>query len=436
MACATLNLKKSMKAITAVLLAICSSLAGELRAADTAAAAAPADNPAPPPSAPAKLSAAELEKLAMPMALYPDPLIAVMLPAAVYPLEIVEAARFVKDTNNIAKVDEKPWDDNVKEVAKIPDLIAKMDADLNWTVALGQAFLDQRKELMDTIQSLRTKASSAGTLQTTPQQIVVVTNTVVEKVVEQQTVVVTNTVVEIQPANPQTVYVPSYPPTVYYPPPGYVYNPYAPLVTFGLGMAAGAIIANNWNSCNWHGGDVDVDVNRNVNRNSNRNVNRSNTSARTNQKSWQPNQSRMRNAGAPSASAQNRAARGYGSGPGGAGGAGGARASQMSSPGGGGARPSQQASFGGSQRPSAGTQPARSPSGGQGVSAGQRPASGGGARPSASSSSVGRGGGGSGAFGGVGSGSSARSASSRGAASRGGGGGGGARGGGGGGRRR
>src|SRR6186997_1961749 len=89
-----------------------------------AAAAAPA----PAPSAPVQRSAADLEKLAMPIALHPDPLIAIILPASVYPLEIVQAARFVKDTNNIPKVDDQDWDDNVKDVAKFPEMIAKMDA--------------------------------------------------------------------------------------------------------------------------------------------------------------------------------------------------------------------------------------------------------------------------------------------------------------------
>jgi hypothetical protein len=111
-----------------------------------------------------------LEKLAMPIALHPDPLIASILPAAVYPLEIVMAARFVRDTNNLAKVDAQPWDENVKAVAKFPELIARMDGDLEWTVALGKAFLEQRKELMDSIQALRAKAQQAGNLQTTAQQ--------------------------------------------------------------------------------------------------------------------------------------------------------------------------------------------------------------------------------------------------------------------------
>src|SRR5262249_6193547 len=233
-------------------------------------------------------SAAELEQLVEPIALHPDPLIAVILPASAYPLEIVQAARFVKDTNNIPKVDEQPWDDNVKEVAKFPELIAKMDADLNWTTELGEAFVDQPKDVMDTIQELRLKAKKAGTLQSSEQQIVTVTNIVVKETNVTQVTEVTKEVVQVQPANPQVVYVPSYPPTVYYPPPGYVYNPVAPLLTFGAGMAWGAILANN---CNWGHGSVDVDIDRNVNRNSNRNVNRSGSRS-SSQSSWKPDQNR------------------------------------------------------------------------------------------------------------------------------------------------
>src|SRR3954452_23928444 len=147
--------------------------------AATTTAAAPAD-PSPPPSAPAKKSAAELQKLVEPIALHPDPLIAIILPASAYPLEIVQAARFVKDTNNIPKVDDQSWDDNVKEVAKFPEMIAKMDADISWTMQLGEAFVDQPKELMDAIQELRGTAKKAGTLQTSEHQVVTVTNVVVQ----------------------------------------------------------------------------------------------------------------------------------------------------------------------------------------------------------------------------------------------------------------
>jgi len=210
---------------------------------------------APPPSAPAPRSAADLETLVAPMALYPDPLVAVMLPAAAYPVEVVQAARFVANTNNLATLDDKPWDPNVKAVARFPSVIQKMSDDLGWTAELGQAFVQQPLELMDAIQTLRAQAQSVGTLQTTPEQVVIVTNAVVERTYETQIVYVTNTVVQIMPANPQVIYVPVYSPAiVYYPPPTYVYNPMAPVIVFGAGIAAGVIIANN--HCNWYYGGV------------------------------------------------------------------------------------------------------------------------------------------------------------------------------------
>ena len=129
------------------------------------ASAARAPTPTPPLSAPPKRGAAELEKLAAPIALYPDPLIAVILPASAYPLEIVEAARFAQDTNNLAQLDQQPWDPNVKALARFPAALQKMDQDLAWTVALGQAFQEQDLDLMNAIQALRAKASAAGTLQ-------------------------------------------------------------------------------------------------------------------------------------------------------------------------------------------------------------------------------------------------------------------------------
>ena len=276
--------------------------------------------PAPPPSAPAQRSAADLEKLAAPIALYPDPLIATILPAAAYPLEIVQAARFVADTNNLAKLDAQPWDENVKAVAAVPAAIQKLNDDLPWTISLGEAFIAQPKELMDTIQNLRAKAQSLGTLKTTPQQVVIVTNYVVVQTNITQVVMVTNQVVQIQSANPQVIYVPAYDPWyVYYPPPVYYVGP-PPVVTFAVGVTVGLIIANN---CDWHGGgiyvghhgavvwggggyhhsDVDIDINRNVNINNNHNtINNVNRPAQK----WQPDQSRLRTSGSPGALASAR----------------------------------------------------------------------------------------------------------------------------------
>jgi len=108
--------------------------------------------PAAPPAAPVRRSAADLEKLVAPIALYPDPLIATILPASVYPLEIVQAARLVANTNNLAKLEEQPWDVNVKAVARVPEVIKKMNDDLPWTMELGEAFLAQDKDVMDAIQ--------------------------------------------------------------------------------------------------------------------------------------------------------------------------------------------------------------------------------------------------------------------------------------------
>jgi hypothetical protein len=415
----------------------------------------------PPPAASPKASQSDLEKLAMPIALHPDPLISILLPASAYPLEIVQAARFVRDTNNIAKLDQQPWDENVKAVARFPELIRKMDEDISWTIALGDAFLNQPKELMDTIQALRSKARKAGTLQSTPQQVVTVTNVVVLQTNVTQVVTVTNEIVQVRPADPQIVYVPTYPATVYYPPPAYIYDPYAPLIGFGVGIAVGAIIANN---CDWHHGgiyvghhgvvawgggyhgDVDIDIdNVNIdrdNRQANRDGSRAqNTGARPTQQKWQPDQNRLRSSGAP-ATVQSREARGWG---------GGAQPSTRPASGTA-ARPSQtpaQSRAGApgqtsnwSQSPSASQQPTRSATPAQGGSAAARPTTtwqqhssenrantgnrastygGAGQRSSASQPSFNapaqRS---ASAFGGMSSGASARSAGTRGASSRGG----------------
>src|SRR6185436_14176014 len=160
----------------------------------------------------------------------------------------------VKDTNNIAKLDGQPWDSNVKAVAGFPDVIAQMNDNIAWTSDLGDAFINQPKEVMDAVQTMRSKAQQSGALKTTPQQVVVVTNTVVTNTVEQKLVYVTNQVVQIQPAQPEVIYVPQYNPTVvypsyppypayYYPPPPYYAG--AAVVSFGIGLTVGAIIGNN-----------------------------------------------------------------------------------------------------------------------------------------------------------------------------------------------
>ena len=391
-------------------------------------------NPAPPPSAPAKQGATELQKLVEPIALHPDPLIAMILPAAAYPLEIVQAARFVKDTNNVSKVDDQPWDENVKGVAKFPQVVEMMDKDLSWTIKLGEAYINQPKDVMDAIQDLRSKAKKLGNLKTTDQQIVTVTNIVVQQTNVTEVVNVTKEIIEVAPANPSVIYVPSYPPTIYYP--WYPYYAYAaPFVSFGVGFAWGMAWGAAWSHCNWGGGcvDIDIDSNRNVNRNSDRNTarptdrasNRGRDGAGSGRQQWKPDQNRMNKSGA---SPSTRDARGYGS------------------RGSGGARPST-GNIG--SRPSTGNVGARPSTGNVGSrpssrNASSQPAARGsssrGSSPSASNRSSS---GGSSAFNRSSGGSSTRSYSSRGSSSRSGGfsgggsrgGGGGGRGGGGGGRR-
>ena len=214
----------------------------------------------------------ELDQILAPIALYPDDLLSQVLMASTYPLEVVQAERWAKQNKSLKgdalaqALEKQDWDPSVKSLVNFPDVLTMMSEKLDWTQKLGDAFLEQQKEVMDTVQKLRQKADEAGNLKTTSEQKVIV-----EK--ETKTIV-------IEPANPQTVYVPTYNPTVvygawpypsyppyYYYPPGYVAG--AALFSFGVGVAAGAAWGYAWGHSNWGGGDVDVDVNRNTNINNN-----------------------------------------------------------------------------------------------------------------------------------------------------------------------
>ena len=218
----------------------------------------------------------ELDQMLAPIALYPDSLLAQILVASTYPLEVVEADRWVKRNKNLKgdpfndALDKTNWDLSVKALAPFPDVLSMMSEKLDWTQKLGDAFLAQQAEVMDTIQKLRGKARAQGNLQDT----------------KEQKVIVQGDAIEIQPANPTVVYVPTYNPTVvygswWYPsyPPTY-YNPVGATVAAGVfgfaaGVAVGAAWNSGWGSWNWGGHDVDVNVNRNVNINRN-NFNASN----------------------------------------------------------------------------------------------------------------------------------------------------------------
>ncbi len=217
----------------------------------------------------AAISQEKLDSLLAPIALYPDQLLAQTLMAATYPLDVVAAARFVKENKDLKgealdkAVLEKNWDPSVQSLTAYPQVLEMMNDKLEWTQELGDAFLADQKRVMQTVQGLRQKAEAAGNLTSNEQM----------KVVKEQSVII------IEPAQPEVVYVPTYNPTVvygtwwapayppyYWPPPAYYYPPggylAAGLIGFGIGMA----IADNhwgWGHCDWHGGDINIDIDRN-----------------------------------------------------------------------------------------------------------------------------------------------------------------------------
>jgi hypothetical protein len=252
---------------TRLTLSLALSAAPALQAQTPPPAAAQAPQPA---AAPAAFTQGELEQMLAPIALYPDALLSQMLMASTYPLEVVEAARWrkanaaLKDKALQDALQQQRWDPSVKSLTAFPEVLERMNQDLAWTQKLGDAFLGQQKEMLDTVQTLRNKAQAAGNLKSNEQQTV--------KVETQES----KQVIVIEPANPQVVYVPTYQPTVvyggwgypayppYYPP--YWYPPVAtPLVSgffWGVGIAAGAAL---WGGVNWGGGDVNIDIDRHNN---------------------------------------------------------------------------------------------------------------------------------------------------------------------------
>jgi len=209
----------------------------------------------------------ELDQLLAPIALYPDSLLTQILMASTYPLEIVQADRWAKENKDkksdaLAKaLEEQPWDPSVKSLVNFPQVLTMMSEKLDMTQKLGDAFLAQQKEVMDTVQNLRKKAEAEGNLKTN----------------EEQKVVVEKEIIIIESANPEVIYVPSYNPTVvygtwwYHAYPPYPYYPpgYGTGAAFWTGVAVGAAWGYAWGHANWHGGDVNINIDRNTNINNN-----------------------------------------------------------------------------------------------------------------------------------------------------------------------
>ena len=231
--------------------------------------------------APGEVAAAippdQLDSLVAPIALYPDALLAQVLVASTYPLEIIQLQQWLqknpslKDEALAEAVGKQPWDPSVQSMAAFPDVVKWLAEDVQWTTDLGNAFLAQQSDVMDAVQRMRKKAQDKGTLASNEQQKVETT------VVEDKTVIV------VESADPEVIYVPSYSPVVVYGPPVYpyppiYYPPYPPgaaFVTFGFGVMMGAAFwGGSCCGCGWGSNDIKIKVDNNFNRNVNRNVNR------------------------------------------------------------------------------------------------------------------------------------------------------------------
>ena len=221
--------------------------------------------PATPPSAIApSLRAEQLDQLLAPVALYPDALLAQMLMAATYPLDIVKARRWFQDPRHAtlsgeqlgAALEAETWDPSIKALVIFPQILMMMDANLDWTEALGDAFMAQQADVMDAIQRLRQQAAAAGTLWSNAQQ----------RVTEE------GQGIAIEPANAGYIYPPLYNPALVYGP--WPSPEYPPLdivppdygvgfgLPFGISFGAGLVVVNKlWRWCSFDWGQRRIRLN-------------------------------------------------------------------------------------------------------------------------------------------------------------------------------
>ena len=214
--------------------------------------AALAQAPAPPPAtAPSQTFAPQqLDNLVAPIALYPDPLLGQVLAASTYPVELVEAQQWLQANSNlhgqqlVDAAKQQSWDASVQALVAMPDVLAKLTQDIHWTTDLGNAFLAQPADVMAAVQRLRARAEANGKLQS-----------------NQQETVSTDTqngqqAIEIQPADPQVLYVPDYDPAYIWGAP--VWGAYPPLYYpyYGFGWYPGINIGlcfGGWGGWGWGG---------------------------------------------------------------------------------------------------------------------------------------------------------------------------------------
>jgi hypothetical protein len=217
------------------------------------------------------LSMQQIEQLVAPIALYPDTLLSQVLMASTYPLEVVEAARWVKENPNVTgkalqdAMQKQSWDPSVKALVAVPQTLAMMNDQIKWTQDLGDAFLAQQADVFNAVQALRARADAAGNLKSTPQQTVTRVNRPANVSAGSGAPASAYTIVS---ANPDEYFVPIYDPNVIYG--TWPYASYAPFFWyppgwgggwwgFGAGFFAGAAI---WGGVNWWNRNVNINVNR------------------------------------------------------------------------------------------------------------------------------------------------------------------------------
>ena len=179
------------------------------------------------------LPAAQLDDLVAPIALYPDPLLSQVLVASTYPLEVVEAQQWLQKNGSLRgqqltdAARQQNWDASVQAMVAFPDVLTTLNQDLQWTTALGDAFLAQQSDVMAAVQRMRARAQANGRLSTTPQQTVTT---------ETQS---GQTAIDIAPADPQVMYVPEYDPAYVWGPPAWGYYPPLSYGGYGFGFYPG-----------------------------------------------------------------------------------------------------------------------------------------------------------------------------------------------------
>ena len=158
-------------------------------------AQAPVAGEGPPP---VRLSEKQLEDLVSRIALYPDDLLAIVLPASTFPVDVVQADRFLQKLKKEPKLEPDPrWDQSIRSLLNYPEVVSMMSRDLDWTQDLGEAVVSQQADVMKAIQIFRARVSNAGNLKTDDKQIIIK---------EKETI-------KIVPANPEVIYVPQYQPS-------------------------------------------------------------------------------------------------------------------------------------------------------------------------------------------------------------------------------